>query len=158
MCLVHLFDSWYSLSLALPHSKYFLYGRTRIPRSTRRPSPSRRLPGLMCHADMTGHELSARETTPEAGKHLLCATNHRYSCLRNAGAFHEVSTSYFNTGKILDSDNSQHVSVQVAEGMFVIWQIHSTVNGFLLRTHQVNTRLGSSGGHVHIWASENNTS
>lgn len=107
MCLVHLFDSWYSLSLALPHSKYFLHGRARIPRSTRRPSPSRRLPGLMCHADMTGHELSAQETTPEGGKRLLCAANHHYSCLWNAGAFHEVSTSYFNTGKISDSDNSQ---------------------------------------------------
>lgn len=60
ICHVHLLDSWYSLALAAPHIKYFFYMKEpEFPEALGRHSPSRRLPGLIWHEDMTEHELSA---------------------------------------------------------------------------------------------------
>lgn len=106
---VHPLHCWYSLALAAPHSKCFLTWRNRTLRSTLRHSPSRRLPGLRQHADMTEHGLSAQHNS--TSREQLTLHHH------GSGLWSGVCTNYFSKSRGSDSIHCQHLTLAAVQAI-----------------------------------------
>lgn len=159
MCLVHLFDSWYSLSLALPHSKYFYMEEPGFPEALGGPVLAGNF--LVSWAMQTWRDMSSvhRRQHQKQGK-VYSVPQTIIKAVWKAGAFQEVSTSYFNTGRILDSDNTRFCSSSWGERGYICDLANSQHSQWISSEDAPgkDTDWAAVGGHGHIWALENNTS